>query len=391
MALNLIMAVDIKAYLPQLVTYAGVVAVLMAFFMGFAKGFRKVSWTGITCALTFALFYTLNFLFGKANVKLNASVVEVLGKFKLTADSALAFILAIFSCIATLLLYGLCSGFFRPRKKWVNKTRVEIEDEELYGDGDGNAKKLIWINSKRPNFFGRLFGGVICAVNTAVILALTVSAFLFLINATSLVNTSWGNMLDIKIVKYALKYACRFTLDFLTLCIPFFMACLGYKHGLIGSIRSLMVSIGAVVALILSFYLPFSGLDIVEVRFIGKLVTRCTNLLGGVPETARGIAGKLLAGVMLFGFSSIVLVVINFVLAKSNKAIKGVAPMRVADGVVACVFYFIAGIIICVAVWCVLYVLEYCGLFKVSEVFGEDAVLANQLFNYAKILIQSIV
>ena len=64
--------------------------------------------------------------------------------------------------------------------------------------------------------------------------------------------------------------------------------------------------------------------------------------------------------------------------------------MRATDSIVSCGLYFLIGVMVCVLVWAGLYALDVIGLFKISEVIGEDAVLAKELLGFAKTFMDNL-
>ena len=66
-----------------------------------------------------------------------------------------------------------------------------------------------------------------------------------------------------------------------------------------------------------------------------------------------------------------------------NKLYHVVKDYKVAvftDRCVACFVYLLTGMVICSAVWVLLYALDYYEFMNVSELFGRKANLANGLF-----------
>ena len=67
------------------------------------------------------------------------------------------------------------------------------------------------------------------------------------------------------------------------------------------------------------------------------------------------------------------------------------APTRMVDQILSCVLYMAIGVIICIGIWFVLALLENFGLFNISEVLGEEAILSKGFFSLAKGLVGKIV
>ncbi len=381
---NLILALgDVIKRAPLVITIACAIVAAIAFLIGFAKGFRRVGWGCLTCLVATGVFILFNILLVKSKLVLNINMEGTLDERALTT-----FLVATVSIVLTLVAYGLLSWLLRPSYKIVHRNPVsykygiEIEDDYSEYDDVAEPRFVEWKHAGRPTIVGRLIGGTICAVNTLGVLAIVVSVILIVINATMLGSTELSAAMNVRATKIMLDFAQKYALDFITISAIVLIAFKGYKKGLVGSIRSLVISYGGTILGILAFILPFMNSGILF--FTPKLVQRCTSLLGGVPEMFRALAGKLLAGILIFCFFMILLALINYLLGKLSYVVIHLKPVRMVDGAIACFLYFLLGIIVCIGVWCLLYALDYCGLLHISEAFSEESSLAGSLFKLAE-------
>lgn len=381
---NLILALgDVLKRVPLVVAIACAVVAAIAFLVGFTKGFRRVGWGCLTCLVATAVFIVCNMLLVKFKLVLNINMDGTLDERALTT-----FLVAVVSIMLTLGVYGLLSWLLRPSYKIVHRNPVsykygiEIEDDYSEYDDVAEPQFVEWKHAGRPTIVGRLIGGAICAINALGILGIVLSVIVIIVNATGLRSTVLSAAMDIRATKILLDFAQKYALDFITISAIVLIAFRGYKNGLVGSIRSLVVSYGGTILGILAFILPFVNSGVLF--FTPKLVQRCTSLLGGVPEMFRALAGKLLAGVLIFCFFMILLALINLLLGKLSCVVIRLKPIRMLDGSIACFLYFLLGVMICIGVWCLLYALDYCGLLHISEAFSEDSSLAGSLFKLAE-------
>ncbi len=379
--LNLILSnVDIMGKLPQLVVAVCAAILLLAFFIGFAKGFRRVSWCWLPCLAAFVGFiFAMKFLEGK---ELPFKLPSIPGM----SETALIMMALAFGCLLlAIILYGFFSAVFRPKTVWVKKSRKEFKKEQKSGKGDGNPKKLVWKNSAPPTFYGRFWGAVLCVVNTAVALALVLACGLLFINAIDSMKVKFADVMNIKIMHLALQYASKYALDFLTLCVPFFIACYGYKRGLAGSLRSIITSAGGALVIILAFGLPFMADTLkVDMGIVAKLVSRCTVLVAKLPVFFHGIASKLIAGVLLLIIFGIILAIINYLMDRYYNMIKNVKLMQTIDSSVSCLIYFVIGVMVCIGIWAGLYAMDAFGFFSINELVGEETMLAKEMLGFVK-------
>lgn len=379
--------IDVIVYnIPKMVALGCAIILLIAFFIGFAKGFKRVGWTWLTCLLAFVGFVFFDGLLKKKGLAVALNPIKGLSRVTMTT-----FIIA-FGCMAiALVLYGFCSAVFRPKTVWKKKDKEKYRKEQRSGKGDGNPRYLLWKNYAPPTFFERVLGGFICLINVAVILALILAFVLLLIHATSLSTLNIGLILKVKISQICLDYAKLYALDFVTLCIPFFLACYGYKRGCISSLRTIIVNAGTILIFLVSFWLPFSPLvGKTNLNFLGKLNERCYAIIGNLPPNLRMLLAKLLAGVVLLVVFAGVLILINYLLGKFENMIKETKAMRVTDSIVSCGMYFAIGVMLCVLLWAGLYALDVIKLFKISEVISDKAVLSNELWSFAKTFMDNV-
>ncbi len=366
------------------------VVAVVAFIVGFAKGYRRVGWGCLTCLLATGAFVFLNTVLIDEKI-----VLKVNGKGQLGQREITTLVVALVCIVAALVLYGVLSLLLRPSYKIVHKNPVRykygiaIEDDEEEEYDGAPPRSVKWRNAGKPSFGGRLFGGCICAVNALCTAAIVLSLLVLVVSATSLNESVLSAAMDVKATKVLLDFAQKYALDFLTISLIVLTSFRGYKKGLVGSLRSLLVSFGGIVLSVIAFVLPFMNSE--ALFFTPKLVARCTALLGGVPETVRAVAGKLLSGVLIWAVLMVVLAIVNFVLNRLTVVIIRVKPIRMLDGTVACLLYFVLGVVICVGIWCVLYALEYCGLIYVSRAFGDKSQLSKAFFRLANEIVKPII
>ena len=361
---------------------------LLAFFIGFAKGFKRIGWDWFACLVSVAGYVLLDGFFKKKNLMLNVPTVKGVSGQVLTT-----FIIA-FGCLAiVLVIYGLCSALLRPREAWVKKDKFLFRRDQKAGRGDGNPKRLVYKNYAPPKLFGRLFGGVICMTNAGVVLALMASLGLLAISGTSIGSQKFASILQSDLGKDAMKYATRYALDFISLCIPFFLACYGFKRGFVKSLRAIIANAGSILAVGVAIWLPFSPLvGKGKADIVGQIISRCNSILGsGIPEKVKPIVAKLIAAMFLVFFFFFIVLCIVYILKKYEAIIEKARNIRNIDGVVSCILYFIIGIGVCGMFWCGLYAVDLLKIFDVRAMISEDASLANELFAIAERFMQSVV
>lgn len=381
--------------LPLIVGAVAAAVLLIAFFIGFAKGFRKVSWGGFVWVAASTGFFLLEYFLGAEN-PLQPIMVEMFADETLaTLLSSFAFALA--CIIVALLLQGVCSLLFRPRVKCVDKggdrftmdeNGIEYDDEDKdYDDYEEyrSRKMLVRKGFGKPSILGRIVGGLICVINVAAVLVTVLAIALFVVCATPLKDGLLAPVFTNEYMPLVQEYAFKYAFDFLMIGLILKTARHGFEKGFIESLRALIVGVGRVVGIGFAFYLPFSPfvlpVDQGGVEILHSFVYRCMDAatIMGLPETIAPIVGQILAGVLLFVLVLLLFALLNFILKTLAEGIEGVGFFRVIDGTLACLVYTVIGVAICGIIWSAFYVVGAYGIFDVNTLLAENSLMKKLL------------
>lgn len=378
-------------------------ALLIAFFIGFYKGYRRVSWGGLVWVVASAGFFLLEYFLGAINPL--KPIMATIFTDEATVAFLASFALALACILVALLLQGVCSLLFRPRVKCVNRegdrftmdeNGIEYDDEDKdYDDYEDyrSRKMLVRKGFGRPSLFGRFLGGLICVINVAAVCVTVLAIALFVVCVTPLKDGLLAPVFEIEFMQFVQQYAFTYAFDFLMIGFILRTARHGFEKGFMESVRVLVVGVGRIVGIGFAFYLPFSSLilpvDQGGIEIVHSYVFRCIDatLMMGLPETIAPIVGQILAGVLLFVLVLLVFALLNFILKTLAEGIEGVGFFRVIDGTLACVVYTVVGVAICAIVCSVLYAIGAYGIFDVNVLFVGDS-LAGKMFNLGKVYIQ---
>ena len=390
-SLHSILAIaDVMAKLPTTIFAICGVALVLAFIVGFVKGFRKVSWDGLIWTTAGVAFVGVCHFYKPQGDTATGSIV-------ISVSVALA-------CVAVVLaVYGFLAYLIRPKMRWIKDNvngdtslaeyGLEFEPEYLDYDGEHDyapyGKRIYKTGYGAPSFFGRLLGGLTCAINLGVVLAMVLGVVVLAIGATSLSQMNIGLLLENAGMRIVLLLSEAYLLEFLLIGLVILVAKKGYENGFISSIRWLIVTIGGFAAVIVSFYLPFSAYANATSGFfsyLNKLVVRCTGIFADV-GMLNGILGKITAGICILAAFAVLLVLMNVLLKNIEKGINGIGLTRRLDGCLACVMYMVIGVVICMAIAFVLTGLDILGIFRTSEIIGDEAYFARALYEFAKSII----
>lgn len=381
--------------LPLIVGAVAAAVLLIAFFIGFAKGFRRVNWGGFVWVAASTGFFLLEYFLGAENpLQLIMAAIFV--------DETLArllssFTLALACIIVALLLQGVCSLLFRPRVKRVAKdgdrftmdeNGIEYDDEDKdYDDYEDYRSRTMLVRKgfRKPSILGRIFGGLICTVNAAAVLVTVLAIALFVICTTPLKDGLLAPMFTNEYMPLVQEYAFKYAFDFLMIGLILKTARHGFEKGFMESLRALVVGVGRVVGIGFAFYLPFSPLvlpaDQGGVEILHSFVYRCVEAaaLMGLPETIAPMVGQILAGILLFVLVLLLFALLNFILKTLAEGIEGVGFFRVIDGTLACLVYTVIGVAICGIIWSTFYVVGAYGIFDVNTLLAENSLMKKLL------------
>lgn len=399
---NSILAMDIQGYVkyvPAVIFAVGVAFLAFAFLFGFIKGGRKVHWGGVVWLFAFGTYYVVGKILGDSN--------PLLDSYSWKYDArVLAFVwdlVLVLTCIiAVLLIYGLLTLLFRPRpekergdnreKEGLEEFGFKYDDNDEYQDYKqyqeflqyrqkqiNNAKKKK--KKKKTSFFGRVFGGIICAINAGMLLAVFYSAFLLIVDATALKTGFFAPIYGAGLVTGALPFVYKYALDMAIIGIILAITLKGRSMGVIEAIRTVLVKIGSPIALIIGCYLPFSPFA-QSSFYINAIVTRSTGLFTslGTGEMVANYGGKILSCILIVAVLVLAFWLLNLILKKLSEGVKKVLPFKAIDNALSSLVFMMLGVAVVVVIWGVSYLLSYYGLVNMHEIMLGETGLSRGLF-----------
>ncbi len=399
---SLLTGVGAKSF-ATVVLIACIAILIAAFVVGMVRGFRKVNWLGFSWLAAGGMFMLSYKLLYKVNPFKTA-----FAKNPTFRSFAWALTLALLCCGVVLAVYGICSATLRPKKVWVkvvetDENGFEFEDDDMddvpvYDNPD---RVLVHKNNGKPNFCGRLAGGLLCLFGAAIVLFMILSVGVLFLNATKYQYSQIGGVLNLNIGDIMLRYAKRYFFDFFTIAIMLYMAYVGYHKGFVKSTRKLLCTWGVLLAVLFGLAIPFVE-PFASMYLFRVLTYRCIGLFGGYPYALditkegnvsrlllKDVFGRLTAGVILAGFFVAALIGLCILLKKAIKEIKNDKVLKIVDGTVSTIVYLALGVAICFVMWSVLYLLDYCGIAGVSSIFRGRNCLANEFMKAAESMLKT--
>lgn len=368
---------------------AAALIVIIAFCVGFSKGFTRLSWGALIWTGACALFFVLEKKFHASNPVLKMGLMN---KFDpLVRDFASTLSIALVSVLAAVAVFGLLALLARPKRKR-RKTVVryyeddgdeDIDDEDYDEDEMPRRMKNGAIVEKKPCTFNRVLGGIVCIFNAALAIAAAACILLVIFEVTPLKTGALKNVFDSAAVAKTWKYIHTYTLDFVMIGIVAAMGYGGYKTGVLRGFRSVFLTVGYIAAIGVAFWLPFSKFAVEKewLSFVGKLSGYFERLiLKGLPEAVAPVLGKVACGLVLCVGFCIAVAIVGLLLKLIQKAVAQVAVLRFIDGVLSTLLLMALGAVICALLMAVLYTLQHYGIFEGSRLFETNSSLSQGFY-----------
>ncbi len=347
----------------DLITKVSIIAMaamlLLGLFVGFKRGFKLVGWKGLTCLFAYALFFVAD------TYLIKTPIVPAL--FGLDSAMTTRLALALASVLIMLLLHGVFTKLFRPSYYWTMAGAHRNAPKKYLSQApEEGQRQLVWRNLGTPSIFGRLMGGVVCLANVASILAGLLTLIFIVLSHTSLSTSAFAKELFAnETIANISKYVCAMGIDYLLICIIFNAVCKGYKVGLYKCLYVFFERFGAYVALGAGFAIPFL---LKNLPFIATIIGFADTYVGAnlakIPVVGTMISANVLAiinqivvGIVLAIVLAIVMKILTGVFRKLAKS----AFQKQSDflnSLLGCIVFFALGILLCLAVCILMYVLS---------------------------------
>lgn len=328
---------------------AAVALIVIAFFVGFKKGIRRVGWKGLTWILSGGLFLVLK------------------GVIAPDGDQIMTIVTAVACAVIGMVLYNVCSWIFRPKMKYRRlknfKQRNKADDLEYeadYSEYDSMvARDYVAISQgMKPGFLERVFGGVASIFNLfAVIIGIALAALTF-VGMTDLVDLSSLN-----------EYLAIGT-DFALIGFMIVLGCVGFERGFFGGIRWIFVTFASLLALALGMGVAFIfGAEEGGIEAVVNIVKMINEYFAPLGDMSYMLS-QVVVGAVLFIPMLIVVALLNYILGLLVRGIRGTKPTRLVDGLIGTIVLILIAVVLSVLIIGVCYILQ------------EKAIVFNNVSNY---------
>ncbi len=392
-SLQALLASGISKQIPTIVLIACGVILALAFIVGIAKGYHNVGKGGLYWAIAGGGFVVAYKFLADKNPLSNI----LKGSLSSLAGCAWGLALAVACVLVALLLRGIFAVLFQPQVDWIKRENAVKYGFEFEVDGIDDMPEVGGLRGARRvvrgqdqiGIFGRVFGGLFCVINTAVVLAALVGVALLVATGFGYRYAVIAEVLKVKLVEKIVQYALVYALDFFTVGILFWAAYKGFRTGAIGATRAVIVKLGILAAVVGGFAIPF--IKQTESLFVFNLVIdRCLKLFGKLSPTIREICGRITAGALFMVVGLVVIALLNALLKLLTDGVEDTTVLRTIDGALASIVYVVLGLVLCALLWAVLYIFDYCGLMQIKELFSDKVSLAKECYAGAEKYLKSI-
>ena len=379
---------------------------VIALCVGLKKGVRRVSWLGVTWLFTGLLFCILQATIGAWFASVLAPLTQKIPLADSVKNFIPPFILASASLLLGMLLHAIMSVVLRPKRKFVPKDAdvfrkdddwVEYDDEaDDYDDYEKYSSRQMVAKSgyARPSVLGRIFGGLTCMINCAMVMASVVLFALFILQATPWRETGLKPLFSIGAVNAVVAFTKNYALDFLMIGIAVIFLLKGRTNGFMETLRSIVVYLGGIALVVACFVIPFTKISAAPeeggVWFFYKVV-------GGTVEITKGMAGKYapIVGGIFAGLGMSLVAILAMVLI--NLMFKGLiyvkdswVVFRAIDGTFAVLLYFVIAVAVCLLFWAVFTLFTHFGLLH-TVFFTEKTTLAGGFFDICQTYFEPLI
>lgn len=363
------------------IVIAAVAAVaLIAVIVGAVRGFTRIGWGALFWGLACGLFWVLDSRLHDSNPLLKLGAVSRLEEG--VRDFIASMSWALVAILASLVVYGLFSLIFRSRRKAALRgvragDDEDIEDEDIDEDEEEEGGSGIGI-------VNRIFGALVALVNAVLVCAGIVCLLLVVFDLTPLRDGALQSLYSSALVEKFWTSIHTYTLDFLLIAVIAAIGYSGYRSGIIGGFRSVLLAAGYIAAIIVAFWLPFSAVAAEKewLSFVGQL----SDAIGGfiaraLPENVAAVLGKVSCGIILCVGLCIAVALIGLLLKLIERAVRRTAALRVVDGILSTVVLLVLGVLVCALIVAILYIFDYFGVFPTADLFEDASPLAKGLFD----------
>lgn len=364
------------------------VVAVIGFIVGAVKGFTRLGWGAFIWGVVCTVFYVLETKLHDDNPVLKLEAVKKLDAGVQSFISTLT--IALVCILGALIVFGILGLIFHRKSRRVGLRYSRYSDN--YDDDDDDDDYY----GDSPCVVNRIFGGLVGAINSVLVVAAILCLALVIIDLTPLSTNALEVIYVNKFMDKTWTYIHAHTLDFIFLAIIAAISYGGYRMGAIRGLRSVIMTFGFIAAIVVGFWLPFSkyAADGAALEFLGKVSGFFTDKMGSLSAKISDALGKVICGAIVAVVFCIAVGIAGLLLKLLTLALKHVPALRFVDGILATVIMMVIGVAVCAVIAGVLYILEHYGVFEASALFDSSSSFTQGLYDtfdeYLKPLLERI-
>ena len=314
---------------------------VVAFFVGYKKGVRKIGWKSLACLFATLLYHPV-FSFFEGTTKLDLQNKNVAGIAIVVCASVVWIAYTLVGVIAKGIERAIDLRNFKRRNGG-----AMLEYESDYSEYDRMLSgKYVELQRAKPGFFERVFGGFGCVFNLVVWFISIIVVALYIVSETKW-YANLENVYTMSVLNGITVYdLIRTGMIFVCIKLLFIFGCIAYERGLFGVIRGICVRLGAVIPLLISVYLVFVLSQ--EVESLASLVLSVSEWFENAALLSRyaDLLSKSVVSAVLFLPLLIVSAIFNYVLGLVARGIRKYKPLRILDGLLGVFALFTVAVLV---------------------------------------------
>lgn len=349
---------------------------LLAFIIGFCRGFYRTNRRWIKFAVLLVTFFAAYALLGEKLLK-----SELFGGFSAEVRN-IVFVLGLLlaAVVVVNVIFGIIDGLVRRAAiKKLQKGVLLISQKTNPVERKKEQKQLD--KQWKPKFFSRLCGAIANTLNVAIIFAFLTALALLITSAIPSVAEGAMENVFAALPKTMLPMLRRYAIDAVAILFITSIAYCGYRAGFLNGVRSILMTFGIFFVIVACLILPFIAPMQESVLFVP--VNALTKAFQKIfPESTGGSMGaKLCTGVVFAAVLVFLVVMIGLLLKLLTRGLRKVWVFRVIDGTICFALTFVLALALVAIVAAAIFSVDYLASmsFKFSSLVSEQSPLNSSL------------
>lgn len=349
---------------------------LLAFIIGFCRGFYRTNRRWIKFAVLLVTFFAAYALLGETLLK-----GEIFGGFSEEVRNIVFVLALLLSAIVVVnVVFGIIDGIVRKAAiKKLQKGVLLISQKTNPIERKKEQKQLD--KQWKPKFFSRLCGAIANTLNVAIIFAFLIALALLITSAIPSVAEGAMENIFAALPQRTMPLLRRYAIDAVAILFITSISYCGYRSGILNGVRSVLMTFGIFFVVTASLILPFVAPMQENVLFVP--VNALTKGFQKIfPESTGGsMAAKLCTGVVFAAVLTFIVVMIGLLLKLLTRGLRKLWIFRVIDGTICFSLTFVLALALVAIAAAAIFSVDYLvdSSFKFSSLVSEQSPLNSLL------------